>query len=112
MSTHSKDIPGFLRPNSSNSNDTKSINRVAYIRTAGIENKDTRNICAKDNNVENTFFVRDAYIKSTFARNACPKNTCAENINTVKYLKMYLQSFQFSELELFGTRLEIEIRVA
>ena len=49
------------------------------------------------------------YAKGAYTGVTSDKNVCVESVNAVEYSKIHLQSFQFSEMKLFGTWLEIRV---
>lgn len=53
--------------------------------------------------------TESTYVRCAFVGNPCTDNPYTIDINTIKYLRVDSQSFQISEIKLFGTWLEIRI---
>lgn len=69
----------------------------------GIEDAGTENTCIKSADVGDISSTRSAYVKNAFFGDAYAQSTYVKDANTVKHLGINLQSFQISEIELFGT---------
>lgn len=55
----------------------------------------------KNTNIGNAC-TKGTYAKKTYARGTCIRDVCANSIDTIKHLKIHLQSSQISEVKLFG----------
>ena len=106
MSTHSGGFPGFPRPSSSDGKGAKGTDRVTCTGAAGIGSTCTRDTCARGTGAGDTSSARDPCVKGAFVGGACAESTYAGGASAVEHSGMHSQSFQISEVKLFGTGLE------
>lgn len=81
---------------------------IRSLQSFCISNTCAYNIYARNIYINNTFFALDAYIKGTgfddiSIESINRKNTYAKSVYSIKYLRIYLQSFLILKIKLFDT---------
>lgn len=138
--TYSKDFLCFLWPCLTRAKNAKSTNieksyiesfcvKDACIKSASTESANTADLntkiacikafcgkvtCIKNANVGGTYsqsvYISNTSIKRTYAKSTYIGDAYIDSAIVIKYLGIYLQSFQISKVNLFGTKLKIGVK--
>lgn len=87
--------------------------KIKNVKSDDIRGACTQSTCFMENmSAGHAYSIEVTYVWSFYIKNVCARDVCIGDIcdvNTVKCLEIYLQSFQILEMRLFSTRLEIRV---